>query len=84
MDLPLCFVNGSIIKAFLLTNFITQTLKTEDIGRLVIYAPVISSTMHVINDFTLAHGTAVIARQQSDGKGRGGNQVRHYYFVELL
>ncbi|KAL5274469.1 HLCS family protein [Megaselia abdita] len=51
-----------------------QTLKTEDIGRLVIYAPVISSTMHVINDFTLAHGTAVIARQQSDGKGRGGNQ----------
>uniref|UniRef100_T1GI70 Uncharacterized protein n=1 Tax=Megaselia scalaris TaxID=36166 RepID=T1GI70_MEGSC len=61
-----------------------DTLKTEDIGRLVIYAPVISSTMHVINDFTLAHGTAVIARQQSDGKGRGGNQVRHYYFVELL
>ncbi|KAL5274470.1 HLCS family protein [Megaselia abdita] len=51
-----------------------DTLKTEDIGRLVIYAPVISSTMHVINDFTLAHGTAVIARQQSDGKGRGGNQ----------
>lgn len=44
--------------------------------------------MHVINDFALAHGTAVIARQQSDGKGRGGNQVKNsvsltvFYFYE--
>lgn len=36
--------------------------------------------MHVINDFTLADGTAVIARQQSDGKdcGRENGQYNRY------
>jgi biotin---protein ligase len=30
--------------------------------------------MHVVERFSLLHGTAVVARQQSEGTGRRGNQ----------
>ncbi|KRG01256.1 biotin--protein ligase isoform X2 [Drosophila mojavensis] len=51
-----------------------DNLKTEHIGRLVIYAPVLSSSMHVINDMELVHGIAVLPVQQTAGVGRSGNQ----------
>ncbi|XP_030376572.1 biotin--protein ligase isoform X2 [Scaptodrosophila lebanonensis] len=49
-------------------------LKTEQIGRLVIYAPIISSSMHVISDLELMHGIAVLPMQQTAGMGRSNNQ----------
>ncbi|KAL7728868.1 hypothetical protein ACLKA6_004211 [Drosophila palustris] len=51
-----------------------DNLKTEHIGRLVIYAPVVSSSMHVINDLELVHGLAVLPLQQTAGLGRSCNQ----------
>ncbi|XP_034485614.1 biotin--protein ligase isoform X3 [Drosophila innubila] len=51
-----------------------DNLKTEHIGRLVIYAPVVSSSMHVINDLELVHGIAVLPLQQTAGVGRSCNQ----------
>ncbi|XP_017098653.2 biotin--protein ligase isoform X1 [Drosophila bipectinata] len=49
-------------------------LKTEHIGRLVIYAPVVSSSMHVINNLELINGLAVLPLQQTAGVGRSSNQ----------
>ncbi|XP_017044233.1 biotin--protein ligase isoform X2 [Drosophila ficusphila] len=49
-------------------------LKTEHIGRLVIYAPVVSSSMHVINNLELIDGLAVLPVQQTSGVGRSNNQ----------
>ncbi|XP_020799587.1 biotin--protein ligase isoform X3 [Drosophila serrata] len=49
-------------------------LKTEHIGRLVIYAPVVSSSMHVINHLELINGLAVLPLQQTAGVGRSNNQ----------
>ncbi|XP_062122556.1 biotin--protein ligase isoform X1 [Drosophila sulfurigaster albostrigata] len=51
-----------------------DNLKTEHIGRLVIYAPVVSSSMYVINDLELVHGIAVLPLQQTAGVGRSNNQ----------
>ncbi|KMZ01630.1 biotin--protein ligase isoform X1 [Drosophila simulans] len=51
-----------------------DTLKTEHIGRLVIYAPVVSSSMHLINNLELIHGLAVLPVQQTSGVGRRNNQ----------
>lgn len=44
-------------------------------GRLVIYAPVVSSSQHVVTDLELTNGIAVIPRQQTSGVGRSNNQV---------
>ncbi|XP_039490165.1 biotin--protein ligase isoform X2 [Drosophila santomea] len=49
-------------------------LKTEQIGRLVIYAPVVSSSMHLINNLELINGLAVLPVQQTSGVGRRNNQ----------
>ncbi|BFF89804.1 biotin--protein ligase [Drosophila madeirensis] len=49
-------------------------LQTEDIGRLVIYAPVVSSSMHVINNLELINGLAVLPLEQTAGVGRSNNQ----------
>ncbi|XP_068157492.1 biotin--protein ligase isoform X2 [Drosophila tropicalis] len=49
-------------------------LTTEHIGRLVIYAPIISSSMHVINNLELIHGLAVLPLRQTAGVGRSQNQ----------
>ncbi|EDW81058.1 uncharacterized protein Dwil_GK11222 [Drosophila willistoni] len=49
-------------------------LTTEHIGRLVIYAPIISSSMHVINNLELIHGLAVLPLRQTEGVGRSQNQ----------
>ncbi|XP_055908964.1 biotin--protein ligase isoform X2 [Eupeodes corollae] len=51
-----------------------DNLSTKDIGRLVIYVPIISSSMHIISDLNLTHGIAVLPRQQTDGLGRSNNQ----------
>ncbi|KAM7361646.1 holocarboxylase synthetase-like protein isoform 2-T2 [Cochliomyia hominivorax] len=51
-----------------------ENLKTSYVGRLVIYAPVVTSSQHVISDLELTNGIAVIPRQQTDGIGRSNNQ----------
>ncbi|KAK2583668.1 hypothetical protein KPH14_009599 [Odynerus spinipes] len=50
-----------------------ESLKTKELGRLVIYADVLTSSMDVVNGQTLQHGLVVIARQQTQGKGRSKN-----------
>ncbi|XP_026672843.1 biotin--protein ligase [Ceratina calcarata] len=50
-----------------------DSLKTSELGRLVIYADVMTSSMDVFNGHKLRHGLAVIVRQQTNGKGRGTN-----------
>ncbi|XP_037897765.1 biotin--protein ligase isoform X2 [Glossina fuscipes] len=51
-----------------------ENLKTSYIGRLVIYAPILSSSQHVVKDLDLTDGIVVIARQQTAGMGRDKNQ----------
>ncbi|KAJ0172196.1 hypothetical protein K1T71_012169 [Dendrolimus kikuchii] len=49
-----------------------DNLTSKSLGRLVVYADVISSTMNVMCG-TLAHGVGAVARRQTSGRGRGGN-----------
>ncbi|XP_054733910.1 biotin--protein ligase [Anastrepha obliqua] len=51
-----------------------DNLKTNYIGRLVIYAPIVSTSMNVISDLELMDGIAVLVRQQTEGVGRNNNQ----------
>ncbi|XP_020713946.1 biotin--protein ligase isoform X1 [Ceratitis capitata] len=51
-----------------------DNLKTNYIGRLVIYAPVISTSMNIVSDLELTDGIAVLVRQQTEGVGRSNNQ----------
>lgn len=57
-------------------NFSTEeyfnNLKTTHLGRLIVYADVMSSTME-ISDHSFVHGFGAIARRQLAGRGRGGN-----------
>ncbi|KAG8233197.1 hypothetical protein J437_LFUL008960 [Ladona fulva] len=50
-----------------------ENLQSESIGRLVIYSRIMTSTMAVLSGPLLHHGLAVIAGQQTEGKGRGSN-----------
>ncbi|XP_032674789.1 biotin--protein ligase isoform X2 [Odontomachus brunneus] len=50
-----------------------EMLDTKKLGRLVIYADVLTSSMHVTDCTLLEHGLAVIPRQQTKGLGRGRN-----------
>lgn len=68
----------------------SQNLKSSKIGRLAIYVPIITSTMHVLGGVPLAHGLTVIARQQTAATGRSQNKVRRhtcfpirYAFVQI-
>ncbi|CAG0913351.1 unnamed protein product [Notodromas monacha] len=49
-------------------------LKTRVIGRDVALTKLVSSTMDVVDDLQVPHGSAVIAELQNSGKGRGGNK----------
>lgn len=51
-----------------------DNLKTNYIGRLVIYAPIISTSMNVISELELTDGIVVLVRQQTEGVGRSNNQ----------
>uniref|UniRef100_A0A1L8E040 Putative biotin holocarboxylase synthetase/biotin-protein ligase n=1 Tax=Nyssomyia neivai TaxID=330878 RepID=A0A1L8E040_9DIPT len=51
-----------------------DTLKTDKVGRLVIYVPVVTSSMDVVNGLNLGHGVVVIPRHQTQGEGRSANQ----------
>ncbi|KAJ8682026.1 hypothetical protein QAD02_017818 [Eretmocerus hayati] len=50
-----------------------ENLNTKKIGRLVIYADVMTSSTDLTNGVTLQHGLAVVPRQQTRGQGRGRN-----------
>lgn len=50
-----------------------ENLQTESVGRLVIYSRMMTSTMAVLSGPVLHHGLAIIAGQQTEGKGRGSN-----------
>ncbi|CAG7817407.1 unnamed protein product, partial [Allacma fusca] len=47
-----------------------NNLTTKDLGRLVIYTDLITSTMNVFEDQSLKHGLVVVANRQTQGKGR--------------
>ncbi|KAK9503234.1 hypothetical protein O3M35_011850 [Rhynocoris fuscipes] len=51
-----------------------ENLKTQSIGRLVIFSEVMTSSMQVIECLELCHGFTVIPFYQTKGKGRGGNK----------
>lgn len=61
-----------------------QTLKTKEIGRLTIYAPVINSTMTLVSNLNMRHGLAVIGRKQTAGVGRNKNQVIIRYMIKKI
>ncbi|XP_047988406.1 biotin--protein ligase [Leguminivora glycinivorella] len=50
-----------------------DNLSSKELGRLVIYADMLTSTNAVTNGPPLAHGVAAVARRQSTGQGRGSN-----------
>ncbi|XP_047353177.1 biotin--protein ligase isoform X2 [Vespa velutina] len=50
-----------------------ESLKTKDLGRLVIYADILTSSMNVVNGQKLQHGLVVIPYQQTQGRGRNKN-----------
>ncbi|XP_057341887.1 biotin--protein ligase [Microplitis mediator] len=50
-----------------------ENLKTKDLGRIVIYADIMTSSMDVVAGCKLHHGLAVIPRQQTQGQGRHKN-----------
>ncbi|KAK9746642.1 Biotin protein ligase C terminal domain [Popillia japonica] len=60
-----CPANFSTVQYF-------ETLETEQIGRLVIYSDVMTSSQDVLSH-NLINGLAVIPRQQTKGLGRSGN-----------
>lgn len=60
--------------------FIFQTLNTREIGRLVIYAPIINSTMTLVTNLNMQNGFVVIGRKQTAGVGRHKNQVHRTSF----
>ncbi|XP_035896454.1 biotin--protein ligase isoform X2 [Anopheles stephensi] len=51
-----------------------DNLTTHKVGRIGIYAPIMTSSMQIVSNLTLAHGFMVIARYQTKGKGRNNNQ----------
>ncbi|KAG5672282.1 hypothetical protein PVAND_002419 [Polypedilum vanderplanki] len=51
-----------------------DTLKTEKIGRLMIYSHVLESTMNMVNKIKYSHGMAIVSRVISQATGRGNNQ----------
>ncbi|KAH0951438.1 hypothetical protein HN011_009394 [Eciton burchellii] len=61
----MCPANFSTVKYF-------ENLNTNELGRLVIYADVLTSSMYVTEN-RLEHGLAVIPRQQTQAQGRGRN-----------
>ncbi|XP_076681827.1 holocarboxylase synthetase-like protein isoform X3 [Andrena cerasifolii] len=50
-----------------------ENLTTKELGRLVIYADIMTSSMDIVHDHQLHHGLVVIARQQTQGRGRRKN-----------
>ncbi|XP_076762420.1 holocarboxylase synthetase-like protein [Xylocopa sonorina] len=50
-----------------------ENLTSQELGRLVIFAEILSSSMDVLNGSRLQHGLAVIVRQQTQGYARGKN-----------
>ncbi|KAF7989764.1 hypothetical protein HCN44_008438 [Aphidius gifuensis] len=87
LQLQFCSGNDKIIKASsnilpimihqCPDNFSTidyfENLKTKELGRLVIYANIMTSSMDVVNGCQLEHGLVVIPRRQTQGQGRGKN-----------
>lgn len=56
------------------TKLYFEELKTQEVGRLLIYATLLTSSMNVLSHLTLSHGFCVIPRQQTQGTGRSKNQ----------
>ncbi|KAF3428083.1 hypothetical protein E2986_00055 [Frieseomelitta varia] len=50
-----------------------ENLTTKELGRLVIYAEIMTSSMNIFNGHQLEHGLAVIIRQQTQGQGMYSN-----------
>lgn len=50
-----------------------EALRTKHLGRLMIYADVLTSSQRLLKE-KLTHGLVVVARQQTEGKGRSNNE----------
>lgn len=72
-DVSFCFIPFCCEMNFLFSIF--QNLKTEKIGRLVIYSPILTSSMNVLTNLNYSHGLAVVSNQQTKGVGRNKNEV---------
>lgn len=52
-----------------------QSLKSQHVGRLLVYSKVLASSMALVNKVKYSHGFAVIPRELTGAVGRGSNQV---------
>lgn len=50
-------------------------MKTEHVGRLLIYSKVLASSSILLNNVKYTHGFAVIPKELTSASGRGSNQV---------
>ncbi|XP_076242598.1 holocarboxylase synthetase-like protein isoform X2 [Calliopsis andreniformis] len=74
LGIELCNIRqmtASYTPAFFLGHH--ENLTSKKLGRLVIYADVLTSSMDVVDGLQLQHGLAVICRQQNKGRGRSKN-----------
>lgn len=60
-------------------DILTQNLSTEALGRLVIYADVMTSSSAAMKGFALHHGLAVIPRSQTKGEGKKAHGAFVYF-----
>jgi len=51
-----------------------DNLKTDYIGKNILYIPSVSTSMDIVSGAPLIDGLVVIVEQQTQGKGRGGNR----------
>lgn len=70
------FAINRIVMKILLNLFLSQSLKTEHVGRLLVYSKVLAESMVLLNKVKYSHGFAVIPRELTGAVGRGNNKVR--------
>lgn len=65
-------------------EYFVQNLRTNHLGRLVIYTEVLTTSMHLIHGPPLAHGLAVIPCRQTTGVGRFLCRLISCYFYDSI
>lgn len=58
-------------------KILLQSLKTEHVGRLLIYSTVLAGSTVIVNKTKYCNGFAVIPRELKSATGRGSNMVRY-------
>lgn len=65
----------SRLERFKFFELILKILRTDHIGRLLIYADVMKSSSAILDKTKYMHGIAVVPRKLTAATGRGSNQV---------